>query len=224
MEIIGPASIDPDWNNVMFLSGDILGDEACSGGTLDGTFHGPWADDAVLWEDEPRYRSDGNTRYVAGTPRQIGSAENPACCGGTITWQGWDGCEKIVHSTTTVIPKVGSPMISPAEGTVLHEFEELMFSGSPACSYSEHAELTLDSECLSNETGSAERYPGYLTGRFSGGLAFSGDHKCSGCCGAGRVYVTFKNGCGPSIQAQYRSKTNPCPRRIHGPCGQAFQM
>jgi hypothetical protein len=202
MTIIAPTSVQAGWGNSISLSAEIRGDEACSGGTLEGAFSG-WGLSTIGWQNSTEYHSDGVSRYVTRNPDPVGDSGNPACCGGEILWSGTDGCGSGASGTTVVVPKIAASTIVPASGTLLAEHAAAGFSGSGACSYSSGAALSAATSCLTNSLMDLERYDGYLRRRLLGNLSFSGTHACSGCCGNGTVTVTFSNGCGGTATATY---------------------
>lgn len=203
MELDVPSSLSGGWTNTISMDGEIVGDEACSGGSLEGTFSGSGSE-AAPWDGATQYESDGSTRYVTREyDGEIGGSGNSTCCGGVIHWSGSDGCGSGATAQTPVQAKIGSSSIVPASGTELYENASYTFSGSGACSFTSTADMDLTKECLTNSTLSLYRYNGYMTRRFYGSLRFSGTHDCSGCCGAGEVHLNFSNGCGGELEADY---------------------
>ncbi|MEJ2719193.1 MAG: hypothetical protein P8182_19010 [Deltaproteobacteria bacterium] len=202
MIVYSPTSIHADWYNTVVIPGKISGDESCSGGDITGTFAGLQSE-PVEWEGEAQYASDGRSRFVTRDPGSVGSAGNPACCGGTVYWSGTDGCGAGNTGMTTVNARIGFSTILPPSGTTLWEYGYGIFSGSGACSYASGADLTITSSCLNNSVGALSRRYGYVNRRLLGQLQFQGTDGCSGCCGSGSVSVSFSNGCTGNYSADY---------------------
>lgn len=204
LSIAAPTSIAANWGNTLDLSDPVIGDQACKGGEITGTFTGVNGVGQVSWDSQTGYVSDGVTRYVSRKPSSIGSASNSACCGGHIQWVATDGCGATKTGTTIVQPKIsGAYTFSPPDNSTLSEGVIYDFSVNGACSFSDTASLTLTRQCLNNTQGPLIRENGLLKSGFTGALTLNSSPECSACCGSGSITLNFTDGCGGASQASY---------------------
>jgi hypothetical protein len=223
MIIKAPAAVTADWTNTLQIASTISGDSSCSGGTLTGMFAGIGGGTAVPWTAAAQYHSNGFTRYVTRPPGPVGSAGNSACCGGSVIWEGTDGCGGYYDGSTVVYPRIGGSTVIPESGSILYEFSGYSFRGSGACSTAAGADLTLIKDCIANTVMPLERSNGYLSRRFDGPLRFSGTDACSGCCGNGWIAVSFNDGCNGHHYATYEVKRPLAPGAYADVAGRLFR-
>ena len=202
-------SVDGGLGNSVGSGMIVTADPACRGAEITGVFHGIAGSGDVAWDNPTVYSSDGATRFVTRAGPLIGDAGNPACCGGTIEWTATDGCASSNTGFTNVAAGIGASSVWPQDGTVLYEGDGYSFNGMGACSYSEAAGLGIQTECLANTPSDLYRFDGLLARNMDSTLAFHDEHACSGCCGNANVTLTFANGCGGVITANY-----PARRRL----------
>jgi len=202
-------SVDGGLGNSVGSGMIVTADPACRGAEITGVFHGIAGSGDVAWDNPTVYSSDGATRFVTRDGPLIGDGGAPSCCGGTIEWTATDGCASSNTGFTNVAAGIGESSVWPPDGTTLYEGDGYSFNGIGACSYSEAAGLGIETECLANTQSDLYRFDGLLARNMDSTLAFQDDHACSGCCGNGNVTLTFANGCGGVITANY-----PARRRL----------
>ena len=206
MYLTAPDIIDGGPENRLSPNISISGAPACRGGTIDGTFYGAYGATAVSWPKPAVYHSDGVSRAISRELPVVGDVSNPACCGGKIEWIGDDGCGALRHGATVVSSNAQDMSVLPADGTILHENDPCSFTGQGACSYSNAAELDLETVCLDNSLTTLYRYDTALVRNVDLTLKFQDSHECGGCCGHGMINLSFANGCGSSMTASYPVK------------------
>jgi len=203
LSITAPDNIQAGPGNTVGFPAPVTGDSACKGANITAKFNGAYGVGDVSWEGSAVYLSDGVYRYVSRKPASAGSSSNPACCGGSISWTGLDGCGGEKVRTTTVQPAISGYSFSPTDNSKLLNGVIYEFVANGACAYSDHASLELSSVCLNNHQGALIRQTGALKRSFTQALTLDSTPTCASCCGAGAVSLTFYNGCGGVAQASY---------------------
>ena len=173
-----------------------------------------WGTSTVGWDTAPTYVASTNIRYYSGVAALTGGSGNSACCGGSITWAGTNGCGSgyaLTRSWSRVAGAAGV-LYSPASGTVFSEGSSRFIYGSGLCSYTTPNPIALSGYCMNSFTPGAITRGDGLIQQSTGTLNFSGTHACSGCCGKGMVTGYLTNGCGSAATGRNwnvrRSYTN----------------
>lgn len=203
LSITAPDIIQAGAGNTLGFPTPVTGDSACKGADITATFTGAYGVGEVSWEGPAVYLSDGVNRYVSRKPASAGSSSNPACCGGSISWTGADGCGGEKVRTTIIQPAISGHSFSPPDKSSLSEGVIYEFLANGACACSDHASLELSPVCLANHQGPLIRQTGALKRSFNQALTLDSTPPCASCCGAGAINLTFNNGCGGVAQASY---------------------
>lgn len=205
---IGMDGLTPDatWDNAINIPGEVTVDESCEDGTITGTV--AWTvggSESVPWTTAPYFDTDGTSmRVVTGSPGTVGSGAKPACCGGTITYTGTDGCGNSMDIERTIDPKIsaGPTVQGGLSGYVLRPATEYTISGLDACAYSDLAALTFQNKtCIDTTEGSVTPHAGYIDRTMDASLQASGG--CDACCGNGSFDAYFHNGCSGELTQGY---------------------
>lgn len=204
LSIEAPSGFVPDWGSELSTADIISGSEACSGGAIDGSFSGPVGSAPVAWAEDTKYSGGGGERFITRQLESIGSDDAPACCGGELTWTGFDGCGGSGMGYTTVSSKITDMEISSnANYAYFTEGDTgALFSGRDACSSSATADLELDMPCLTNSGADLQRYDGYVVRGVDGALQVKSSGDCNRCCAEAELTVSFHNGCGDDPVSQ----------------------
>ncbi|MGC8604234.1 MAG: hypothetical protein ACP5VS_11160, partial [Desulfomonilaceae bacterium] len=203
MNLFAPDVMDGGPQNELTPNITITGDPACKGGEINGIFHGIFGSTELSWPGGVIYNSNGSDRRISRDQPSVGDAANPACCGGEIEWVATDGCGVIKRQTTMINAHVHDISVTPADGAILYENDGYSFVGFGACSYSNAADLNIETACLENGQTALYRIDSALVRNIDSTLRFENSHACSGCCGNGAVNLSFANGCGSFMTASY---------------------
>jgi hypothetical protein len=215
--IISWAHPSPTWENSVSI-GNVSVNATCGGAKLAATWKGSGS--SIVWSPPPSYYYVGNSsRYTWGTLIQVGDANSPICCGGTIGFAFDNGCGWSKSDSLFLSTKIVSSALTPAEGTDLSNNVDTLFKIDDACAHAYAANISgSNAECIQNiYAGGLVRNDGYATKNLRP-LTQAGS--CSRCCGRGKIRVTANNGCGYTISQDYpiHTKTPPSFSGVVGRC------
>ena len=198
----------PTWKNES-LVGTVRVSETCSGAKLSATWKGSSSN--IVWNPSPAYHFVTNvSRYTEGYLLQIGDSSRPVCCGGTLGFSYDNGCGWSKSASGYTPTKIQTTVMTPADGTVLNNGISYRFQLDDACSYTSAAGFEdAGSYCMQPISWDAGRSDGVFWSNYVPQTA--GGEECPKCCGRGILRVQGNNGCGGTIEHEYRIKLRDAP-------------
>lgn len=203
--ITPPSTGTASYGNTITL-GAAVNSPACSGGTLTRNFYStPYGYQGA--QAVGSYVGSGSSiRKIQEDAPVVGAASYPACCGGTVYWNGTNGCTTGSNPTqqTSIVNAgySGTPTATYYGGTEfadgkLEVGDTFMIQVDNSCPSSSHAFIHFGSTtCLQNSDMGDYANSGFYQRRSTGAITLSTGSDCDKCCGNGSFEIDWDNGCG----------------------------